>query len=109
MNVSNVSGPRTAATAHARVETREALVIRRRQADATRTLHEVTVTVTDRRHTAKGLEVVLHNMQRERGKGFWSNADPEVLVGASLVGRLRQGETIEELVNHVVERVFQDD
>lgn len=127
MNARNASDLKTATAAHAqgqplrpvtaekrddgacddkRDHAGEALVIRRRQADVSRTIREVTVAVTDRRRTAKGLEEVLHHMQRERGKGLWSDADPEVLVGASLAGRLRQGETIEELVSHVLERVF---
>jgi hypothetical protein len=45
-------------------------------------------------------------MQRERGRGRWSDADPEILVDGSLAGRLRTHETIEEFVDQVLERVF---
>jgi len=53
-----------------------------------------------------GVKKVLLNLQRERGRGAWSNADPEVLLGGSVVGRLREREAIDEFAAHILERVF---
>ncbi len=35
--------------------------------------------------------------QAERGKGVWSDTDPEVWIGAAFVGRLRRGGDIAQL------------
>ena len=80
------------------------IVVRRRQADADRTPSEIVVHFSDRRRTAADLRAILFDLQRERGRGVWSDADPELLVGGSVVARLRRREAIEELVERVLER-----
>jgi hypothetical protein len=81
------------------------VIIRRRQVDAGRPV-DLLVPIADKRSTAIKLREILHDMQRERGSGRWSHADPEILVEGSLAGRLRTHETIEEFVDQVLERVF---
>jgi hypothetical protein len=81
------------------------VVIRRRQVDAGRPV-DLLIPITDKRSTAVKLREILHDMQRDRGRGRWSQPDPEILVEGSLAGRLRTHETIEEFVDQVLERVF---
>ncbi len=81
------------------------IVIRRRQADANRTASEIVVPVMDKKRTARTLRGILHDAQRDRGRGLWSDADPEVLVDGTVVARLRRQEAIEELVERVLERL----
>jgi hypothetical protein len=81
------------------------IVIRRRQTDGPRTVSEIVVPVTDKTRTGRSLTEFLYGVQRERGRGLWSDADPEVLVNGSAVGRLRKHEAIEELVEHILECV----
>lgn len=81
------------------------IIVRRRQADAARTASDIVVPVTDAKRTARALREILHDAQRDRGRGVWSDADPEVLVDDSVVGRLREQHAIDELVDRVLERV----
>lgn len=80
------------------------IVIRRHRADVSRTPSEVVLAVTDRKRTAASLREVLGGMQRDRGRGLWSDADPEVLVDGAVVGCMRSREAIGDLVDHVLER-----
>ncbi len=81
------------------------IVIRRRQTVAGGTAHETTVEVTDRRGTAFALRKVLHDAQHDRGRGPWSDADPKVLVGGSVIARLREHDLVEDLVERVLEHL----
>ena len=81
------------------------IVIRRTQAGAGAQVY-LLVPITDKRSTAIKLREILHDMQRERGRGRWADADPEILVEGSLAGRLRTHSTIEEFVDQLLERVF---
>lgn len=83
------------------------IVVRRKRIDTQNTVNDLEVPVTDRTRTAMSLKEILDKMQRERGRGPWSDADPEVLVDGCFAGRLRRGESIEDLMNHIVEQVFQ--
>jgi len=85
------------------------IVVRRYQADLSRTASEVVLAATDRWHAAASLREVLGGMQRDRGQGLWSDSDPEVLVDGAVVGRMRRQEAIEDLVDYVVERACRSD
>jgi len=80
------------------------IVIRRHQADASRTSSEVVLAATDRTHIALNLKEILGGMQRDRGRGLWSDSDPEVLVDGAVVGLVRRHEAIDALVEYVVQR-----
>ncbi len=82
------------------------IVVRRRQADPSRTASDMAVPLADRRHAARTLRSILHVMQRERGQGLWSDADPEVLIDGAFAGRLRKQGSVEELVTQVLERLY---
>ncbi len=63
------------------------------------------VQVADAKRTARALREILHDYQRDRGRGIWSDADPELLVDGVVVARLRVHEAIDELVDRRLERV----
>lgn len=81
------------------------IVVRRRQADAQRTASDIVVHVEDAKRTARALREILHDFQRDRGRGIWSDADPELLVDGIVVARLRIHEAIDELVDRILERL----
>lgn len=85
------------------------IVIRRRQNDTSRTAREIVVSVMDKGHAATTLKEILHTAQRDRGRGLWSDADPEILVDGSVIGRLRKHEIIAELIEHVLRRACPDE
>lgn len=66
------------------------------------------VSVTDKRRTRADLREALYAAQRDRGRGPWSDADPVVLIHGVSVGRLRKDETIDELVAHILDKIFDD-
>jgi hypothetical protein len=78
------------------------IVVRRRQNDTSRTAREIVVAVMDKGRAAMALREILCTAQRDRGRGLWSDADPEILVDGSVIGRLRKHEIITELVEHVL-------
>lgn len=78
------------------------ILIRRRQAGAARSV-DVMFPAADRRQTDEGLHAILQGMQLERGRGTWSDADPEILIDGAFAGRLRRREVIGELVERILE------
>jgi hypothetical protein len=84
------------------------IVIRRRHADPSRTAADVVIRAGEKGHTERSLKVILYGMQRERGRGPWSDADPEVLVDGAVAGRLRMQESADELIARVLEWVYRD-
>ena len=80
------------------------IVVRRTQGDAKHTPSDIVVPVTERKLTGRRLKEILQTVQRERGKGVWSNADPEVLVDGFVIGRVRDLDSIEQLVEIALER-----
>lgn len=80
------------------------IVVRRRQNDTSRTASEIVVSAKDKGRAATTLREILHAAQRDRGRGLWSDADPEILVDGSVIALLREHEIIAELVEHVLRR-----
>lgn len=80
------------------------IVIRRYQGDESHSSSEIMIRpTTDGRKTAAQLRGILRTEQQERGTGVWSDADPEVLVGDALVGRVHGFEDIDGLVKTVLD------
>jgi hypothetical protein len=63
------------------------VTVRRWQADQARSTSDFVDAAQD----------ILRMAQAERGKGVWSDTDPEVWIGAAFVGRLRRGGDIAQL------------
>jgi len=82
------------------------IVVRRRQNGASRTASEIVVSAKDKGRAATTLKEILHTAQRDRGRGLWSDADPEILVDGSVIARLRKHEIIAELIEHVLQRAW---
>lgn len=85
------------------------IVVRRRQNDVSRTASEIVISVMDKDRAATTLKEILHRAQCDRGRGLWSDADPEILVDGSVIGRLRKHEIIAELIEHVLQRACPDE
>jgi hypothetical protein len=82
------------------------IVIRRPLMEGAQVASESWVFVTDKRLTGADLREALYAAQRDRGRGPWSDADPVVLIDGASVGRLRKVETIDELVAHILDTIF---
>jgi hypothetical protein len=79
------------------------ITVRRHQADETRSLSDFTVHAEDTRKLDHHLRDLLRTAQAERGTGVWSNADPEVWIGVTFVGRLGPGGDIAQLAHLAIE------
>jgi hypothetical protein len=73
------------------------ITVRRQQADEARSPSDFVVNAEDAKKLDCHLRDVLRIAQVERGKGVWSDADPEVWIGATFVGRLSRGGDIAQL------------
>lgn len=82
------------------------IVIRRPLMEGAQGASDSWVSVTDKRRTRADLREALYAAQRDRGRGPWSDADPVVLIDGVSVGRLRKDETLDELVAHILDRIF---
>lgn len=93
----------TAANDESNVAAMPNIIVRRRLAEAAGTVTEVVVfAVGDRTDPEPRLRRTLQTAQDERGQGRWSDADPEVWIGNSLIGRLPPGGDIEALVQQTI-------
>ncbi len=79
------------------------ITVRRHQADQARSLSDFVVNADDTKKLGYHLRDVLRIAQAERGTGVWSDADPEVWVSATLVGRLARGGDIAQLAHLAME------
>jgi hypothetical protein len=79
------------------------ITVRRYQADAERSKSDFDLRSEDLRHLDRRLQEVLRSAQAERGVGLWSDADPELWVGHTFVGRLGRGGDIARLARQAME------
>ena len=78
------------------------VTVRRHQADEARSCSDFVVNGVDARQLDHHLRDVLRTAQSERGSGVWSDADPEVWLGGTFVGRLERGGDIAQLTREAM-------
>jgi hypothetical protein len=79
------------------------ITVRRYQADAARSHNDFVLRGDDATRVAGNLEGTLRTAQEERGRGLWSEADPEVWLGVTLVGHLARGGDAAQLARRIME------
>jgi hypothetical protein len=79
------------------------ITVRRYQADEARSHNDFVLNGDDAKRVAGNLEGTLRTAQEERGRGLWSDADPEVWLGTTLVGHLGPGGDVAQLARQVME------
>ncbi len=78
------------------------VTVRRHQADEARSRSDFVVNGVDAKQLDRHLRAVLRTAQSERGSGVWSDADPEVWLGSTFVGRLGRGGDIAQLTREAM-------
>ena len=81
------------------------VTVRRHQADAARLRSDFVVNADDAKNLGGHLRDLLRTAQAERGKGVWSDADPEVWMGSTLVGRLGPDGDAAQLARQAMEQL----
>lgn len=81
------------------------ITVRRYEADEARSHNDFVLTGDDARRVGANLEDTLRTAQKERGRGLWSDADPEVWFGTTLVGHLGPDDDVAQLTRRVREAV----
>jgi hypothetical protein len=79
------------------------ITVRRLQADEARSPSDFVVNAENTRKLDGHIHDLLKTAQAERGKGVWSNADPEVWMDENLVGRLGRDGDIAQLVRRAMD------
>lgn len=79
------------------------ITVRRYQADEARSHNDFVLKGDDAKRVGGNLEDTLRTAQEERGRGLWSDADPEVWFGTTLVGHLEPGGDVAQLARRVME------
>ena len=78
------------------------ITIRRYQADLARSHNDFVVLGRDAKDLDRHLRDSLRLAEAERGKGVWSQEDPEVWIGGRCVGRLERGGDIADLARRAM-------
>jgi hypothetical protein len=82
------------------------ITVRRQQANAERSISDFVIHGEDAKKVAGHLREFLRVAQGERGKGVWSDADPEVWIDGTFVGRLERDGDIASLVRETMAQVL---